>query len=986
MKINKQKIFLIFLIMMLAIPIISFGVSATESTIITNMDLSNSYYRSIVVRSDGVMFAVAQDYVADVFTRVYMSDDDGDTWTLNFTVTSNMGFGGFMSPSLSVDKDDTIHLFTTDSLVGVRCLAHYSLENSGAWSGGENVFTTGTSSQFAFGADVVFDSDNMYVVWAYKVDDTHYYLKERSYNFVLFTWGGTTTLKSSATILRNPSISLFNDDLYVFYACDGSEYNIEYARFHSTNSSWTYNHGLVSDDLYTYERPKTILYKSKLYVFYQGNSSSNNKYQILYKTLSGSSWSGESVLHSDLLYDQMEPSVSVDLSGKLNVVWSGRSVVSSTYYQLRQRVCLSGEWGDVAFISSGSTNKRYSHLCYQDYPTFTWLVDGVCVAYCDDTNDDLEYIDSGSLLWYGGGSGSTSSQYGDLSMYESIGDTTAHSWLTLINARYLEEQFLVNMQCNITAVDLLVGGLQWHDDSDTSNYFLRLSDGSSSNTYECGNPTYFFDCGNGHILRWIFDAPFDTDGGKPTFEFIHTKGYEVSRTVAWWFLWWQAEPEYTYRYWYVGVDDTDLDNDGDIIFKIHDASALLDGVYNGDSLGYDLSYKFYYENLQFYEGHNYTDSILIDKTSLKRYEESLNIDAFSSDGSVPNQIRIFNVDTSTEVTNDSFPITFTEEDFKCSHTPEVLGNFNVSLYRGGVCKATETFTVIESTQSDFLIYTKPSTTNPNEQFRLRYRYNHSASAMGCIFLSRYPFVSSSYIERWYITENTAVGVFDEIFPLQLTTSGVYYFIMCCEVSNGTYAPVTGGQSLTKHTVRSQVANSLKVAHTNIVLGQEQIITGYHNHVGSNVVLRFNGVNEHAVGTSSDILVSYYPEKIGWYEVELVLISANGSEVLHTVRFSVSEPPEQADEFNYIYRLIFDLFGLMGVWIAGGVVVVAFMIMPLYLTKKYDLPEIPRFAYFGFAVVGMILAVVFQFWEVWTILAMIIAVTGGCILEYYKKHY
>jgi hypothetical protein len=955
---------------MVAIPIFSFNVGATESTIITDMVPSDGYYKSIVVRSDGVMFAVAQDFATTVFTRVYISNDDGATWVLNLTVSPNMGFAGFLSCSLGVDKDDTIHLFATDSITGARCLAHCCLETSGAWSSAEVVFLTGTSMQYAFGADVAFNSENMYVVWAYKVDDTHYYLKERSYNFVLSTWGGITTLKSSTTILRNPSISIFNNDLYVFYAHNDNEYNIEYAKFHNSNNTWTYNHDLVSSTIYKYEKPKSLLYNSKLYVFYQGNSSTNDKYQILYKSLSGSAWSNQAVVYSDVLYDQREPTVSVNSNGNLNVVWSGKDTYSSTYYQLRQCVYSSGSWGDVAFVSSGATDKRYSHLCYQDYPTFTWLISGVSIAYADDTNDDLEYIDSDSLIWY-----SDDEYQGDFEFDANNNIGNLDTGCTVQIARKtIEFKYKVPTTINATGFDLFVNSIMHNYDSDLSNYDLYI------NGESMGNPTEWVQYSGHYVLRWTFTSEKVITNLEILFEVWHD--VLIGSPID---------------YWVIGMSCNyeDLDGDGVAFSKVHD--VYPNGAFDGLWIQKDVAYQLYFNVISFVEDETdvtYNSISFVNTTYYVGESVPLTYTIKSSDLVYDNHVRIWNDDTSTEITLGSmqgFPYLTQHQVETIGFVPFTSANYTAHLYINDVETDNVSFYPQDHINPDMYVFTYENPSNVGQKIWVYYNFDHPTNKSGAIFLSLTPNLNS-YISVNYLSDGD-----NGFWTTSHDTVGTYYYIMAVDIDgNGTYGIVNN--DIHPHTVKSEHGNNyFTLGGYNLRLNVEgtvtQIVNGECNMISGNCYIYDNNQLVKTI-TESPFSYNYEIHTAGLHTVEMRLIT-NVTTVLCTQNYSVTtytgeDEIEQVEDSGYVVRdYIYDNYGDFGIFIAGVLIILGFMFIPLGLVlyvnvaynKNMDIGDIHWSIYLIFAIIGVIVVVQLHLADLWIILLICVVSIAITVINY-----
>jgi hypothetical protein len=964
MNIKMNKLTIIFLILMVAIPIFSFNVGATESTITNSFKITGQEYRSIVVRSDGVMFAVGYDTGSPAKIKIYKSIDDGATWSENASYSSQLSSTSALSCCIGVDNDDIIHFFYVRHSTTYR-LTHYYLETTGSWVNDGDVFSDTQISFSSYSCDVCFDSENMYVVWAY-VNSVGSKLKYRLYNFILSTWGSEETLKSGGTI-KNPSIIKYNDDLYAFYQL-GS--NINYAKFHNSNSTWTYNHDLVSSITYKYERPKSLLYNSKLYVFYQGNSSTNDKYQILYKSLSVSTWSSQSVLYSDVLYDQREPTVSVNSNGNLNVVWSGKDTYSSTYYQLRQCVYSSGTWGDVAFVSSGATDKRYSHLCYQDYPTFTWLVSGVSIAYADDTNDDLEYIDSDSLIWY-----SDDEYQGDFEFDANNNIGTLNTGCTMnVGYKDVEFKYQVPTTINATGFDLLVSDQMHGYDPDLSNYDFYI------NGESMGNPTEWKEYSGNYVLRWTFASDKVITNSEILFELWHDE--LVGGTSA---------------YWNIGVSCNYEDLDGDGIATMRYSNTYPNGAFDGTWLAKDVAYQLYFNTISFVEDETdvtYNSISAINTTYYVGESVSLTYTIKSSDLVYDNHVRIWNDDTATEITAGTmqgFPYLTQHQVETIGFVPFTSANYTAHLYINSVEVDNVSFFADDHINSDMHVFTYPNPSTVGQKIWVKYNFDHPSNKSGAIFLSLTPNLNS------YISVNYLLDGDNGFWTCTHDTVGIYYYIMAVDINgNGTYGIVNNG--VHAHYVRSEHGNNyFTLGGYNLRLNTEgivtQIVNGECNMVSGNCYIYDNNQLVKTI-TGSPFSYNYEIHTAGLHTVEMRLIT-NVTTVLCTQNYSVStytgeEDIEQIEDSGYAIRdWIYNNSGDFGIFIAGVLIILGFMFIPfalvLYVNVTYNknvsLGDIHWSIYLIFAIVGVIVVVQLHLADLWIILLICVVSIAITVISY-----
>lgn len=972
MKNKTNKVILIFFILMLAMPIFSFSVSATETTITTDASVYEGIGKSIVVRSDGVLFSIVVNDTAPITTKVYRSNDNGVTWVENASYLMG-GSPVYLASCIGVENDNTIHIYYMYWDGTHFDIKHNSLEND-VWSGASTIFNNPHSNSQIIGFDVAFDSENMYFTYAYQQDNTGFaYICYKSFNLFLSTWGTAVTLETQPDydpVLFKPSICIYSDDVYIFYENTDTGNNIEYAVYHNSNDTWTTEH-ILSDGTYPYYKPDSIVVGGKIYVFYHGNTSGVTGNCILYKSYSGTSWSGESVLHGDTGYNQTDPTVSLNTDGTINVVWSGKSSVSTAYYQLRQRSYSGTSWGNTAYISSGSTNKIYPHLCYQDYPLFTHLSSGLCITYIDNTNDDFEYIDSGSLTWY-----SDDDYQGDFEFDANNNIGNLDTGCTMgINFKTIEFKYQVPTTINATGFDLLVSPQMHTSSSDLSNYDLYI------NGYPMGNPTEWKQYSDKWVLRWIFSEEKVITNSEILFEVYH-------------------DVYLGGNYWYVGVSCGYNDLDGDGIASMRYSNTYPNGVFDGTWLAKDVAYQIYFNVISFVEDETPVEYNTISAVNTTYYvgdSVPLTYTIKASDLVYDNYVRIWNDDTAIEITAGTmqgFP-------YLCTHQVETIGfvpftsaNYTAKLFINSMEVDNVSFFAEDHIDSDMHVFTYPNPSKVGQKIWVKYKFDHPTNKSGAIFLSYTPDINN-YISVNYLSDGD-----NGFWTTSFDTVGIYYYILAVDTTgNGTYGIVNNG--IHAHYVRSEHGNNFfTVRWLNLKLDIDgstiQTISGECNMISGNCYIYDNNRLVKTI-TESPFFYQYEVHTAGLHTVEMRLIT-NVTTVLCTQNYTVTtytgdEDIDQVEDSGYVIRdYIYDNWGDFGIFIAGVLIILGFMFIPLGLVlyvnvahnKNMDVGDMHWSMYLIFAIVGVIVVVQLHLADVWIVLLICVVSIAIAVITYCRN--
>ena len=973
---NKKinKIIIIFLVLMMAFPFFSLNVGATESTIGTSARTCFTLDRHCTVRSDGVLFSIAFTTASTPTLNVYRSDDNGETWTQNKTITTSLLSSCKWYPAcIGVDKDNTIYCYFPFWDGTHYDICFHKLTSNEQWSSRQTVYNSPYGNSEITGMDVAFDSENMYFAYTFQSDTgTCERVVYRSYNYFFESWNTAVNVVSFTSYnprLFSPSLSLYGNDKYIFYH-DDSGNQIKFGQYHGNNDTWTEN--VLLSSAYVYHNPCSIVVGSKLYVFYHGTNVDYSNMAIFYKVYDGTSWSSENVIHGQVGYDQLEPTVSANIDGTINVIWSGKSPDTTAYYQLRQKIYSGETWGDTAFVIGGSINKRYARLCYQDYPLWTKLSSGVCITYIDDSNHDLEYIDSGSLSWF--------SDTGDYTDFEfdannNIGNLDTGCTMGFANVKTIEFKYMIPTTINATGFDLLVNNVMHGYDSNLSNYDLYI------NGEPMGNPTEWKGYGGHYVLRWTFTSEKVITNSEILFEVWHDVIIHSN-------------------YWYIGVSCNYEDLDGDNVGFLKQNTIYPNGAFDGTWLDKDVAYQLYYNVIQFVEDETDVtyNSISVENTSYYIGESvSLTYTVKATDLVYDNYVRIWNDDTATEITAGSmqgFP-------YLCTHQLETIGfvsftsaNYTAHLYINNVETDNVSFFVDEHINSDMHVFTYPNPSLVGQKIWVSYNYDHPTNKSGAIFVSLSPNLNN-YISVNYLSDGDS-----GFWNCKHDTVGIYYYIMAVDIDGlGTYGIVDNG--IREHHVRSEHGNNyFTLSGYNLRLNEEgtvtQVVNGECNMVSGNCYIYDNNQLVKTI-TESPFSYNYEIHTAGLHNVEMRLIT-NMTTVLCTQSYTVTtysgeDEIEQVEDIGFIVKdYLYNNYGDFGIFIAGVLIILGFMLIPLCLVlcvnvkfnKNMDVGDIHWSMYLIFAIVGVIVVIQLHLADLWIVLLICIVSIAITVITFSKR--
>ena len=314
------------------------------------------------------------------------STNGGQTWTETALTTDTTYIQ--MRPSIAVDASNNLHVVWNGAHSGSPSnyqIRYIKYTAGGSWDASPTNLTSGSYSQDS-PSIAVDSSNNLHVVWsgAHSGSPSNYQIR-----YIKYTAGGSWDA-SPTNLINEPSYwNVFasiavdsSNNLHVVwygYYSGSAYYQIRYIKY-TVGSGWDASPtNLTSDSYHQYSPSITVDESNNLHVVWCGqHSTSTSIYQVRYKKYTvGTGWDASPTnltSESTAGYDQYTPSIAIDSSNNLHVAWFGKYSGSTTYYQIRYKKYTAGTGWDASptnLTSSATANQQYPILIWARWPNIS---------------------------------------------------------------------------------------------------------------------------------------------------------------------------------------------------------------------------------------------------------------------------------------------------------------------------------------------------------------------------------------------------------------------------------------------------------------------------------------------------------------------------------------------------------------------------------------------------------------------------------------
>ncbi len=380
-------------------------VISTEST-------AHSQYPSIAIDSAGNIHIVWEDITnyagsgteSDIFYKCW--DTALSSWTITEVVsTESATQGGSTAPALAVDSSGNVHVVWEGVEIAGTLSEHqifYKSRNALTQTWTTTELVSNDSTDFSGFPSLDIDNfGNIHVTWydlsVYSGAGADYDIFYKRKDFVSSSWTITEVVSTEST-QNSASPSLAVDpagNVHIAwydmtnYASAGSDWDIFYKRWISSNSSWTMTDVVSTESSGSSYAPSLVINSfDNIHIAWADMSNylgAGADLDIFYKRwTSSTSWTLTEVVSTTSTMNSEYPSLAVDLKGDIHITWqdmtnyAGSGGDNDIFY--RRCDYSFSSWDQVEVISSESVSLSF-------YPSLAIDTDdNVHIAWDDITN------------------------------------------------------------------------------------------------------------------------------------------------------------------------------------------------------------------------------------------------------------------------------------------------------------------------------------------------------------------------------------------------------------------------------------------------------------------------------------------------------------------------------------------------------------------------------------------------------------------------
>jgi hypothetical protein len=363
--------------------------------------ISSNAQRYLVRDIYGYLYTVMEKTVS-TFTQIFClkSTDNGATWT-------DLGFPQVASynqhnPSIATDSLGNVYVVWNgmDSVDTAFYNIKYAKYSSGAWSAITKLTSGSTLGQQQTPAIMADSLNNIHVTWTGgdTIDPGKFNVRYIKYNGT--SWGTPVKITSGNSYDQiNPSIAIdtTNNIHIVWSGMDATEAtysNIRYSKSADNGATFSAQAKITTGIAGQSLTPCIIADSTNaLHVAFSGWDGTDVAYNIKYIKYSGS-WGAITKLTSGATYAQSAPSITVDSSNNVYIVWYGTHGASTSINQIR-KIVYAGSWGSVINVTSAASDQTLPSTC-ANYQVFT----DPLLVWKDNVNSSIDFrgIFTGNIL------------------------------------------------------------------------------------------------------------------------------------------------------------------------------------------------------------------------------------------------------------------------------------------------------------------------------------------------------------------------------------------------------------------------------------------------------------------------------------------------------------------------------------------------------------------------------------------------------------
>jgi hypothetical protein len=336
---------------------------------------------------------------------IYKSTNNGASWDGGTALTSSSS-AGQSDPVIAITSDDVIHVawwgWTSDGNYNIQ----YKKYSGGSWGSIVKITSLATTYLQRNVSMAIDSSDNIHLCWAGKTSASSGYYRLRYCKYSGGSWSGITDVVSDASYNQGYMCSIActsNGNVHIVFNGRGTNYSnqIRYVKYTNAWQSVVE----ITDENRTQDTLPHIAIDSNDYIHLVWNgynsAHTSGQYQIRYRKYTNS-WQSIVELTNDGDYSQQYPSIALDYSNNIHVVWIVResASVSKIYYKL-----YNGSWQSASVVLTGTNDySAQVSLLWSNYPITSTLrtnqaKTGFCFAVRSDGDGQNIFGYSNDLTW-----------------------------------------------------------------------------------------------------------------------------------------------------------------------------------------------------------------------------------------------------------------------------------------------------------------------------------------------------------------------------------------------------------------------------------------------------------------------------------------------------------------------------------------------------------------------------------------------------------
>jgi len=314
--------------------------------------------------------------------RVYYGKSTDDGSTWTESVLTDAGVNS-THPAIAVDSEDNIWVVYEKEGGGIR----YRVYQGTSW-GSEQTLSTDAGEAPALAVDA---SDNVHVVWMANLSGTY---KVRYSYYDGAGWNDTINITASTEDQKYPSIAIDPYSIHVVwqeYDTANNTWDIKYRRY---QSGWDSVFNITNESFYDQIYPSIAVdLNNNVHVVWEDENARQIKYRRY--DYSTSSWGSIEVVADGGTYPQLKPSISVYSTSNVYVTWYGKTSSSPDHWVIRGAYRTTS-WSSVSDLvsvvgvnvtSPSTIFARYPQICVDCYTN----IPDSDVAYIYEQDGEIEY-------------------------------------------------------------------------------------------------------------------------------------------------------------------------------------------------------------------------------------------------------------------------------------------------------------------------------------------------------------------------------------------------------------------------------------------------------------------------------------------------------------------------------------------------------------------------------------------------------------------